>query len=79
MPLTTEHHIQVEAPRSQLVGTVSMVDGWPVLYVGGAAQAAVQHQKYVSDYSRRSERPWKVGKAKYASLANALRALSLKA
>jgi len=75
----TPHHIAVEAPRGQLVGVTSVVDGWPVLYVGESAKAAIRYRKYVANYSRRSDRPWKVGKNSYASLGNALRSLSIQA
>lgn len=75
----TQHHIQVEAPRAQLVGTTSVVDGWPVVYVGERAKAAIQHRTFVANYTRRSDRPWRIGSRSFGSLANALRALAVEA
>jgi hypothetical protein len=77
--MNTANHILVQACREQLHGTIATVDGWPVAYVAEFDKPAVRYRKYVTDYSRRSERPWKVGSTGYSSLANALRALSLKA
>lgn len=78
IPSVAQHEIQVEAPREQLIGTTSIVDGWPVIYVDTPAKAAIQYRKYVANYSRYSDRPWRVGKNGYASLPNALRALAVK-
>ena len=74
---STQHHVVVEAPRGQMIGVTAIVDGWPVLYVGEGSKASVRFRKYVADYSRHSDRPWKVGKRGYASLSNALRSLSI--
>ncbi len=75
MTISPTKQIQVEAPRAQLIGTTAAVNGQTVLYVNSSASPAVQHRKYVADYSRRSDRPWKVGKRSFASLPNAIRAL----
>lgn len=74
MDQITEHHIKVEAPRNDLIGKTDIVDGWPVAYVEG--KAAIQYRKYTADFTKRSYRPWKVGRTGYAELKNALRALS---
>lgn len=70
----TEHHIKVEAPRESLIGKTDVIDGWPVAYVQG--KAAIQYHKHTADFTRRSCRPWKVGRTGYAELKNALRALA---
>ena len=76
---STQHQIAVGAPRGELIGVTSVVEGWPVLYVGEGSRAAIHYRKYVAYYSRRSDRPWKVGKNSYASLSNALRSLPMQA
>lgn len=74
--MVTEHHIKVEAPRDQLIGTTSIVDGWPVVYVRCADGPRVAFQRFTKDYTRKSARPWKVGARGFASLDNALRSLA---
>lgn len=69
------HCIPVEAPRAELVGIIQVVEDWHVLYVRECAPV-VRYRKYVADYSRRSDRPWKIGKNSYASRPHALRALA---
>jgi len=71
--LPTEHHIKVEAPRPDLAGTTDIVDGWPVHYVQMPAEVAVRYRHYSANYTRKSARPWRLGKSSYGTLENALR------
>ncbi|KIZ34103.1 hypothetical protein [Stutzerimonas stutzeri] len=72
--MNTENHVPVEAPRSQLIGTTAVVDGWPVTYVESGSNPAIRHRKYTANYTRVSDRQWKVGRRSFKSRSNALRA-----
>ncbi len=67
------HHVLVEAPREQLIGTTSIVDGTPVAFVHSGL-GVIKYKHYTADYRQRSRRPWKLGRVGFAHLENALRA-----